>query len=140
VERASEEDHSCYASAVCGTFIPDMLGWSVCQETAGRAFESTAFYFGEVRGHPRRKPHPVPFVMEDEETYLCNSYYFFAMHMRIHPDGRRKTTLAKMRAQVEAIFRRYDIVVVPIRFRIPEGTIPCELGADLEEPASSSNR
>ena len=140
VEGATEEDHSCYASAVCGTFLPDMLGWSVCQETAERTFESTAFYFGELRGHPRLKKRPVPFIMEDEETYLCNDYFYFAIHMRIHPDGRRKTTLAKMRIQVEAIFSRYNIVIVPIRFRIQEGAIPCELGADLEEPVASSNR
>jgi hypothetical protein len=140
VERASEEDHSCYASVVRGRFIPDMLGWSVCQKTAERAFENTAFYFGEIRGHPRFKKLPVPFVMEDEETYLCNGYFFFAVSMHIHPDGRRKTTLAKMRVQVEAIFRRYNIVVVPIRFRIPEGAIPSELGAGLEEPVAPSNR
>ena len=109
VEEATEDGHFCYAATIAGVLSPDMITWPVCAHTA--------FSFGKLN-------RPVPVVLEREDAALCDR--FFSMQMRLHPDGRRKTTLARARAQVEAIFTRAEIV--PIRFRIPAA--PCEVGTE----------
>src|SRR5712691_419624 len=69
VEIATEEEHDCYGAVVNGQFVPHMLDWSVCHDTAEKTFESTAFYFAKSPKRPQPK-RPID-VMSDADAEIC---------------------------------------------------------------------
>ena len=116
VELATGEDHHAYAAVVDGRFIPHMLEWSVCYDTAEKAFEHTCFYFGKPRkGHQSNRPIH---IMSDEDAYTCDEYFWRSVNWHIYHDRRRLSTLERARQKAKDVFTRCHIEIVPIRYQL----------------------
>ncbi len=93
-----EHERTCYASTFNGVLHSDMLAYTVCKGDSQATFRTTTSYFGHQR-----------YLQADEQAAVKRHYYF------PKKDGRRRSTYAKLTEQVNAIFERHGISVVPIK-------------------------
>lgn len=98
VEVCDEADRTCYAATFNGMLHLEMLEYTVCNANPQCVFHTTASFFGHGR------------YLQIDEQATVKRYYYFPKE-----DGRRRSTYAKLTAQVNAIFEKYGISVVPIR-------------------------
>ena len=76
----------------------ELLEYSVCASEPQAVFQTTASYFGHGR------------YLQVNEQAAVKRYYYFPKQ-----DGRRRSTFARLTAEVNAIFEKYGIRVVPIK-------------------------
>ncbi len=59
-------------------------------------------------------------IMTDEDAYACNEFFWRSSNWHIYHDRRRLSTLERSRQKAIAVFERYRIEIVPIRYRLVE--------------------
>lgn len=101
-----EAEGELWAPTVRGEFVLSMLAWSCCRESRDRALISTARY---LWGNDRA----LGVTLTETESRELES---FSYSRSLREDKRRRSTLVKLTARVEATFAREQVAIVPVRY------------------------